>query len=103
VPSLLADVLLFLAGLYFFLATRHNIRLTVLSLCFSRRLRWRVAHGRRRNAGAGREGTRHRGARDPGALGDVLRIHESPAVTGLPHSHFAPPTEQGWTFPATPS
>jgi predicted PurR-regulated permease PerM len=44
VPSLLADVLLFLAGLYFFLATRHNIRLTVLSLCFSRRLRWRVAH-----------------------------------------------------------
>ena len=44
VPSLLADVLLFLAGLYFFLATRHNIRLTVMSLCFSRRLRWRVAH-----------------------------------------------------------
>ena len=44
VPTLLADILLFLAGLYFFLATRNNIRLTVLSLCFSRRMRWRVAH-----------------------------------------------------------
>jgi predicted PurR-regulated permease PerM len=44
VPSVLADILLFLAGLYFFLATRHNIRLTVLSLCFSRRMRWRTAH-----------------------------------------------------------
>src|SRR5690606_38974275 len=43
-PALLADILLFLAGLYFFLATRHNIRLTVLSLCFSRRMRWRAAH-----------------------------------------------------------
>ncbi len=43
-PGLLADILLFLAGLYFFLATRHNIRLTVLSLCFSRRMRWRAAH-----------------------------------------------------------
>jgi len=44
VPTLLADVLLFLAGLYFFLATRHNMRLTLLSLCFSRRMRWRAAH-----------------------------------------------------------
>lgn len=44
VPTLLADILLFLAGLYFFLATRQNIRLTVLSLCFSRRVRWRAAH-----------------------------------------------------------
>lgn len=44
VPSVLADILLFLAGLYFFLATRQNIRLTVLSLCFSRRIRWRTAH-----------------------------------------------------------
>jgi predicted PurR-regulated permease PerM len=43
-PTLLADILLFLAGLYFFLATRQNIRLTVLSLCFSRRVRWRTAH-----------------------------------------------------------
>jgi predicted PurR-regulated permease PerM len=44
VPTLLADILLFLAGLYFFLATRHNMRLTLLSLCFSRRMRWRAAH-----------------------------------------------------------
>ena len=43
-PSVLADVLLFLFGLYFFLATRHNIRVSVLSLCFSRRMRWRSAH-----------------------------------------------------------
>ncbi|MEO6014334.1 MAG: AI-2E family transporter [Devosia sp.] len=43
-PSLLADILLFLAGLYFFLATRHHIRISVLSLCFSRKMRWRVAH-----------------------------------------------------------
>ena len=43
-PALLADVLLFLAGLYFFLATRHHIRISVLSLCFSRRMRWRSAH-----------------------------------------------------------
>lgn len=44
VPTLLADILLFLAGLYFFLATRRNMRLTMLSLCFSRRMRWRAAH-----------------------------------------------------------
>jgi len=43
-PSVLADVLLFLFGLYFFLATRHHIRISVLSLCFSRRVRWRSAH-----------------------------------------------------------
>jgi predicted PurR-regulated permease PerM len=43
-PSILADALLFLAGLYFFLATRHHIRISVLSLCFSRRMRWRSAH-----------------------------------------------------------
>ncbi len=43
-PSILADGLLFLAGLYFFLATRHHIRISVLSLCFSRRMRWRAAH-----------------------------------------------------------
>lgn len=43
-PSILADALLFLAGLYFFLATRHHIRISVLSLCFSRRMRWRAAH-----------------------------------------------------------
>ena len=43
-PNLLADVLLFLAGLYFFLATRHHLRFSILSLFFSRRLRWRAAH-----------------------------------------------------------
>jgi len=43
-PAILADSLLFLAGLYFFLATRHNIRISVMSLCFSRRMRWRAAH-----------------------------------------------------------
>jgi predicted PurR-regulated permease PerM len=43
-PAIAADIVLFLAGLYFFLATRHSIRLSVLSLCFSRRVRWRSAH-----------------------------------------------------------
>ena len=43
-PNLLADILLFLAGLYFFLATRHHLRFSILSLFFSRRLRWRAAH-----------------------------------------------------------
>jgi predicted PurR-regulated permease PerM len=43
-PSLIAQILLFFASLYFFVATRHETRITVLSLCFSRRLRWRVAH-----------------------------------------------------------
>jgi predicted PurR-regulated permease PerM len=43
-PSVLGDILLFLFGLYFFLATRHQIRISVLSLCFSRRMRWRSAH-----------------------------------------------------------
>ena len=43
-PNLLADVLLFLAGLYFFLATRHQLRFHILSLFFTRRSRWRAAH-----------------------------------------------------------
>lgn len=43
-PAIVAQVLLFLAGLYFFIATRARIRISVLSVCFSRRLRWRVAH-----------------------------------------------------------
>lgn len=43
-PAILADALLFLAGLYFFLATRHQLRISILSLCFSRRMRWRTAH-----------------------------------------------------------
>lgn len=43
-PTVLAQVLIFLASLYFFLATRENIRIATLSLCFSRRMRWRTAH-----------------------------------------------------------
>ncbi|WP_423067363.1 AI-2E family transporter [Devosia sp. CN2-171] len=43
-PALLAQVLVFLVSLYFFLATRENIRIATLSLCFSRRMRWRTAH-----------------------------------------------------------
>ncbi|MEO8684287.1 MAG: AI-2E family transporter, partial [Devosia sp.] len=43
-PAILAQVLIFLASLYFFVATRDHIRLSVLSLCVSRRMRWRTAH-----------------------------------------------------------
>lgn len=42
-PAYLAEVLLFLVSLYFFLATRENFRAAVLSLCVTRRLRWRAA------------------------------------------------------------
>lgn len=43
-PAIGAQVLLCLASLYFFVATRHRIRISVLSLCVSRRMRWRTAH-----------------------------------------------------------
>ncbi len=43
-PAIGAQVLIFLASLYFFLATREHIRISVLSLCVSRRMRWRTAH-----------------------------------------------------------
>lgn len=43
-PALIAQILIFLASLYFFVATRHQTRLAILKLCFERRLRWRVAH-----------------------------------------------------------
>lgn len=43
-PAMLAQLLLFLASLYFFVATRHQIRVAVLRLCMDRRLRWRTAH-----------------------------------------------------------
>jgi predicted PurR-regulated permease PerM len=43
-PAFLAQFLLFLASLFFFVATRHQIRATILGIVFSRRLRWRVAH-----------------------------------------------------------
>lgn len=43
-PAIAAQVLVFLASLYFFVATRDHIRISVLSLCVSRRMRWRTAH-----------------------------------------------------------
>ena len=43
-PAILAQVLIFLASLYFFVATRDHIRISVLSLCVTRRIRWRTAH-----------------------------------------------------------
>nr|WP_246270388.1 AI-2E family transporter [Hongsoonwoonella zoysiae] len=43
-PTIVAQVLLFLASLYFFIATRDRIRLSVLSLCFSRAAKLRAAH-----------------------------------------------------------
>lgn len=43
-PALLGDALIFLASLYFYLATRDNIRISILSMIVSRRMRWRTAH-----------------------------------------------------------
>lgn len=43
-PTVLAQILFFMASLYFFVATRHQIRAAVLRLCMTRRLRWRMAH-----------------------------------------------------------
>lgn len=43
-PALGAQILIFLASLYFFVATRHQTRVAILKLCLTRRLRWRVAH-----------------------------------------------------------
>jgi predicted PurR-regulated permease PerM len=43
-PAVIAQILIFLASLYFFVATRHETRTAILKVCFSRRLRWRVAH-----------------------------------------------------------
>ena len=43
-PAVGAQILMFLASLYFFVATRKHIRVSVLSLCVSRRMRWRTAH-----------------------------------------------------------
>jgi len=43
-PAIFAQALIFLASLYFFLATRKNIRIATLSLFVSRRMRWRTAH-----------------------------------------------------------
>ncbi len=43
-PTIVMQLVLFLASLYFFIAARNDIRVSILSLCFDRRLRWRVAH-----------------------------------------------------------
>jgi predicted PurR-regulated permease PerM len=43
-PTIVAELLLFFASVYFFIATRDRFRLAVLSLCVTRRLRWRIAH-----------------------------------------------------------
>jgi predicted PurR-regulated permease PerM len=43
-PAVLAQIAIFLASLYFFMATREDFRISVLSLCVTRRLRWRTAH-----------------------------------------------------------
>ena len=43
-PAIGAQALLCLASLYFFVATRHRMRVSLLSLCVSRRMRWRAAH-----------------------------------------------------------
>lgn len=43
-PGLIGQALIVFAGLYFFVATRHQTRIAVLKLCINRKLRWRVAH-----------------------------------------------------------
>jgi predicted PurR-regulated permease PerM len=43
-PAIGAQILLFLASLYFFVATRDQTRMVILRMCIGRRLRWRVAH-----------------------------------------------------------
>jgi predicted PurR-regulated permease PerM len=43
-PAVVAQILIFFACLYFFVATRNQTRSAVLKLCLDRRLRWRVAH-----------------------------------------------------------
>lgn len=43
-PAVLGQVLIFFGGLYFFIAARDPIRISILSLCFTRKMRWRTAH-----------------------------------------------------------
>ncbi len=43
-PSILGDVLIFLVSFYFYIVTRDSIRISILSLCVTRRIRWRTAH-----------------------------------------------------------
>lgn len=44
VPMIAGDILIFLVSLFFYLATREQIRVSILAVCVSRRLRWRAAH-----------------------------------------------------------
>ena len=44
IPLIAGDILIFLVSLFFYLATREQIRVSILSLCVSRRMRWRAAH-----------------------------------------------------------
>ncbi len=43
-PAIIGQILLFLASLYFFVATRNRSRNAILRLCTTRKIRWRVAH-----------------------------------------------------------
>lgn len=43
-PAIIGQVLLFLASLYFFVATRQQSRNAVLRVCTTRKIRWRVGH-----------------------------------------------------------
>ncbi len=43
-PAVIAQILIFFACLYFFVATRNQTRSAILRLCLDRRMRWRVAH-----------------------------------------------------------
>ncbi|MFC6488442.1 AI-2E family transporter [Nitratireductor sp. GCM10026969] len=43
-PTVLAQVVIFFASLYFFIATRHDTRLAILKMCSGRNLRWRASH-----------------------------------------------------------
>lgn len=43
-PTIVAEFLLLFASIYFFVATRDRFRVAVLSLCVTRRMRWRIAH-----------------------------------------------------------
>ena len=68
-PAILAQVLIFLVSLYFYLATRENIRISTLSLCISRRMRWRTSE-----------------AHEGGSVGDITfsisSPYDSPATKG---------------------
>lgn len=43
-PAVIAQIVMFLGSFYFFVAARNQVRIAILSLCYNRRLRWRVAH-----------------------------------------------------------